>query len=71
MDVNDGESHVREEARVWRERAERLQATVDVLEIALEIYADPQYWNKDGTHAKGLGPGIAKRAIKALKGEVK
>ena len=48
---------------------ERLQARVEQLEGALETYADPQYWNKDGTHAKGLGPGIAKRALAATEQE--
>ena len=50
---------------------ERLQVRVDALEAALEVYADPQYWNKDGSHERGLGPGIAKRAPKALEGERK
>jgi len=34
MDINSGEDHIREEARVWRERAERLQARVKALEDA-------------------------------------
>ena len=33
------------------------------LEAAVETYADGQYWNPDNTHAKGLGPGIARRAL--------
>ena len=35
MDINSGEDHIREEARVWRERAERLQARVEKLEVAV------------------------------------
>ena len=38
MDINSGEDHIREEARVWRERAERLQAeNAKLRELVFEL----------------------------------